>query len=96
MERRETTTAVTVVWHTVRDCDAWRKLCDSFEPLQKSCGLLEESVYQDPANPNDVLVLHRFASLDKAEAMLNKAEVREAMGRAGVVGQPRVELFEDA
>ncbi|MGA7672485.1 MAG: antibiotic biosynthesis monooxygenase [Nitrolancea sp.] len=88
--------ALTVVRHTVSDYDAWRKLYDSFEPLQKKYGVLEESVYQDPGNPNDVLVLHRFDSLEKAEAMLNSAEVREAMGRAGVVGQPRVELFEDA
>lgn len=88
--------ALTVVRHSVSDYDAWRKLYDFFEPLQKRYSVLEESVYQDPRNPNDVLVLHRFDSLEKAEAMLNSAEVRQAMGRSGVVGQPRVELFEDA
>ena len=76
--------ALTVVRHTVRDYGAWRTLYDSFKPLQAKYGVLEEGVFQDPGNPNDVLVLHRFASREKAESMLNSAEVRQAMESAGV------------
>jgi hypothetical protein len=80
----------------VRDYAAWRKEYDSVKPLQTAGGVLEESVYQDPKNPNDVVVLHRFANQSKASAFAESAELRDAMQRAGVEGQPRVEIFEDA
>lgn len=88
--------ALLVVRHTVRDYGAWRKVYDGAKPLQTAGGVLEESVYQDPANPNDVLALHRFASVAKAQAFVGSPELREAMQRAGVDGQPRIEIFEDA
>jgi hypothetical protein len=88
--------AMMVTRHTVRDYSAWRKVYDEVKPLQTSGGVVEESCYQDPANPNDVLVLHRFASVDKANAFLGSSDLRDAMERAGVVGQPRIEIFEDA
>ncbi len=88
--------ALTVVRHTVNDYSAWREVYDSVKPLQTKYGVLEESAYQDPGNHNDVLVLHRFASVAKAEAFVNSPELRESMGRAGVVGHPRIEIFEDA
>ena len=85
--------ALMVVRHSVRDYGEWRKFYDSYKPLQTEYGVLEESVYRDPANANDVLVLHRFASREKALAMLSSAEVRAALERAGVEGEPRVESF---
>lgn len=88
--------ALTVVRHSVRDYGSWREVYDSVKPIQTKYGVLEESAYQDPSNPNDVLVLHRFASVAKAEAFVNSSELHAAMGRAGVVGQPRIEIFEDA
>ena len=85
-----------VVRHTVRDYGAWRQVYDEVKPMQTAGGVLEESVYQEPGNPNDVLVLHRFANREKAEAFAGSADLREAMQRAGVQGQPRIEIFEDA
>src|SRR4051794_33038861 len=83
------------VRHQVKEYAAWRKIYGEFAPVQKTAGVIEESVYQDKDNPNDVLVLHRFADRAKADAFLAGAELREAMQRAGVTGQPRIELFEE-
>lgn len=85
-----------VVRHSVRDYAAWRKAYDEVKPMQTAGGVLEESVYQDPADPNDVLVLHRFANQAKAQAFASSPDLRDAMQRAGVAGPPRVEIFEDA
>jgi len=85
-----------VVRHTVRDYAAWRKVYDSVQPLQAAGGVMEQSVYQDPNNANDVLVLHKFANQSKANEFVSSSELRDAMQRAGVEGQPRVEIFEDA
>jgi len=65
--------------------------------MQKAAGVLEESVYRMTDDRNHVLVLHRFATSDEAEAFLSSDELRVAMGRSGV--QPdtvRIELFEEA
>lgn len=89
--------ALSVVLHRVDDYYAWRKVYDEAAPMQKAAGVLEESVYRMTDDPNHVLVLHRFATADEAEAFLSSPELREAMGRAGV--QPdtlRAELFEEA
>jgi quinol monooxygenase YgiN len=94
--QKERAMALTVVRHTVRDYTAWRKVYDEFKPTQTAGGVLEESCYQDPANPNDVLILHRFASVAKAQAFVENPALREAMERAGVEGMPRIEIFEDA
>jgi quinol monooxygenase YgiN len=89
-------TTLTIVRHHVQDYAKWRQTYDAFAPAQRAAGVLEESVYQDKDDPNEVLVLHRFGDRDKADAFLASAELREAMKSAGVIGQPRIEQFEAA
>ena len=89
-------TTLTIVRHHVQDYAKWRKAYDAFAPKQRAGGVLDESVYQDRDDPNDVLVLHRFGDRDTADAFLASAELRETMKTAGVIGQPRIEQFEAA
>lgn len=88
--------AISIIRHRVRDYNAWRKVYDSVGEMQKSGGVTEESVYQSKDDPNDVLVLHMFNSVEEAERFIASPDLRDAMGRAGVEGAPRVEIFEDA
>src|SRR3954464_3117082 len=85
----------TVVRHHVRDYDAWRKVYDDVAPLQRSGGVIAESVYRDAAEPDEVLVLHRFGTADEARDFFGSAELLDAMSRAGVVGAPRVEFYDE-
>ena len=87
-------TTLTIVRHHVQDYAKWRKTYDAFAPTQRAGGVIEESVYQDKDDPNEVLVLHRFANREKADAFLASAELRDTMKSAGVMGQPRIEQFE--
>lgn len=43
-----------------------------------------------------MLVLHRFATIEQAEAFAGSQELREAMSRAGVAGPPRIEIVVEA
>ena len=88
--------AIGVIRHNVRDYVAWRKGYDDVASMQKAGGVTEESVYQAKDNPNDVLVLHRFNSLDDAEKFFASQELKEAMQRNGVEGTPRIEIFEES
>ena len=86
------TAATLVVRHTVNDFAAWRSVYDSVEPLRTQHGCTGAEVLTQADNKNDVLVLHRFPSAAQAEAFAGSAELKEAMGRAGVTGPPRIEI----
>ncbi|MFN8526765.1 MAG: antibiotic biosynthesis monooxygenase [Chloroflexota bacterium] len=88
--------ALLAVLHRVRDYQAWRQVYDAFKPQQQAGGVTAESVHRAKGDPNTVLVLHRFRTLAEAEAFVASPQLREAMQRAGVEGEPRLELFEDA
>jgi hypothetical protein len=76
--------------HQVKDFTAWRQAYRDAAPLQKRAGVQAESVYQAEDDPNDVTVTHEFTSLAEAKALVEGAELREAMDKAGVVGTPTI------
>lgn len=86
--------ALMVVLHRVADYDAWRKVYDEFESGQAAGGVTREEVHQEPDDPNNVLVLHYFDSVEKAREFVASDDLKDAMKRAGVEGQPRVEVYE--
>jgi uncharacterized protein (DUF1330 family) len=86
--------AMTVVLHRVADYDAWRQVYDSVADLQKSAGVLTESVYRMAGDAQNVMVLHEFDTLDHAQAFFADPELKQAMQRGGVQGQPRIEFYE--
>jgi heme-degrading monooxygenase HmoA len=86
--------AISVVAHKVADFDAWRAVYDSVAGLQTAGGVTEQSFYRKVDDPDTVLVLHYFDSVDKAQAFFASPELQEAMKRAGVVGEPRIEFYE--
>lgn len=88
--------ALSVVLHRVRDYDAWRQVYDSVADMQKAGGVTREAVYRLSGDPNNVLVLHWFDSMEAAESFFNSPELQGAMQRAGVEGMPRIELYDEA
>jgi phosphohistidine phosphatase SixA len=88
--------ALLVLLHRVKDYAAWRKVYDEVAPMQKAGGVTAESVFRAKDDPNNVLVLHHFASMPEAVAFMNGSDLREAMERAGVEGEPRLEFYDEA
>ncbi|GGH91638.1 hypothetical protein ACFFGR_05470 [Arthrobacter liuii] len=86
--------AMSLVLHRVADYEAWRKVYDSFGHLQKEGGVTEESVHRMADDSNNVLVIHHFNSVDAARAFFARDDIREALQRGGVQGEPRIEFFE--
>ena len=76
--------------HTVADYAAWRSVYDDFDATRRSMGVTGAEVYQALDDPNDVTVWHDIASRAQAEAFAGSSQLRDAMGRAGVQGQPVV------
>lgn len=78
---------------TVRDYRAWRTVYDTLGELHRNWGVLDHSVHQLAAAPNTVLVLRHFATVAQAKGFLTNRALEAAMQRAGVEGNPRVEIY---
>ena len=86
---------VSFVHHRVADYDAWRRVYDSVGDMQREGGVSEEAVYQAEGDPNSVLVMHQFGSSEQAHAFFERADLRDAMGQAGVdVSSLRIEFYD--
>lgn len=89
-------TATLIVRHRVNDYGAWRSVYDSVDGLRQQHGCTDAEVLVDPADKQDVFVLHRFPTVEQAEAFAGSDALREAMSRAGVAGAPRIEIAIEA
>jgi len=94
---KETPMAVTAaIEHQVKDYDAWREAYDAFADVQKANGVTSESVHRSKDDGNDLLVIHRFANVEDADAFFALPVLREKMQQGGVEGEPRIEIYQDA
>ena len=87
---------LSIVQHPVRDYAAWRSVYDEVQPLRDKHGVSAADVLQDPADPNNVTVLHWFPSTGYAEAFAADPGLKDAMARAGVTAPPRIEIVVEA
>jgi hypothetical protein len=85
-----------VVQHHVKDYTTWREIYDDFAEVGQAAVGTPVGVYRALHEPNQVLVIHSFESPSDAELFSEAAYIREVMQLAGVEGQPRIELYEDA
>ena len=73
------------VHHRVDDYNAWRPEFDRAMTADWSKDIRAHRVWRGQDDPNRVIVESTFESRQAAEALMNNATLREAMGRGGVV-----------
>lgn len=83
-----------VVAHQVEDYAKWRQAYDDHEHVRVSAGLGGARVYQDVSNPNQITVVAE-GELSQLQAFASSADLKAAMEKAGVVGQPQVMFVDD-
>lgn len=84
---------VAAVRHGVRDYDAWKTVYDTFPPTVG--GAKFARVNRSVDDPNMVAVVCGFESVEAAEAFLGNPDLKAKMAEAGVVGEPRIEIYEE-
>jgi hypothetical protein len=87
--------ATLAIRHQVRDYAAWRKAYDEAESLRAQHGCTAQRVMRLPDDGNELFVTHDFPTAEQAAGFAHDPGLREAMGRAGVEGAPRIEIFTD-
>lgn len=83
-----------LVLHRVNDYDAWRAVFDEHKTVRDSHGQTGETVLRAAGDENNVLVITEWPSIAEATAFTEDPSLPEAMARAGVVGEPRIEFFD--
>ena len=82
--------ATLFVRHQISDFATWKRAFDAFQPTAQGMGIRSGTVYVGATDPNDVTVIHDFATLEAAQAFAGSDALHAAMGSAGVVGAPTI------
>jgi heme-degrading monooxygenase HmoA len=87
---------VTLVQHRVADFDAWKQVFDGFKGAMRDGGIRSTHVWRDREDPNTVVVISVFDGSEEAHAFFERADLREAMGNAGVdTSTLRIEFLDE-
>jgi quinol monooxygenase YgiN len=81
-------TAGLIVLHEVAEYGAWKKVYDEVQPLRAAAGVIGHAVNQRADQPNHVIVYHQAETSDALFKFVESAQLKDAMGRAGVKSRP--------
>ncbi len=84
-----------LIRHRVADFTAWKSVFDEHAVSRRANGSRGGQVFHNAADPNEVLVLLGWDDLDRVRLFLDSDDLREAMTRAGVSGEPEVWFLEE-
>jgi heme-degrading monooxygenase HmoA len=83
------------VRHHVADFDTWKLGYDEHGAARKELGCTGDLLLRDAGDPNDVLVLTFWPSAADAQKFTTDPRLPEVMKKAGVVSEPRIEIYEE-
>ena len=85
-----------IVQHHVADYDKWFPVFIEHGAVRRQYGATGHTVTRAAADPNSVIIVNEFATLDGATAFSQDSSLPEAMARAGVDGAPQVWIVNEA
>ena len=85
-----------IVQHHVADYDRWLPVFTEHEDVRRLHGATGHSVSRDVADPNTIVIVNDFATLEGARAFSQDPSLPAAMGRGGVEGMPQVWIVDEA
>ncbi|OGO50806.1 MAG: hypothetical protein A2148_03775 [Chloroflexi bacterium RBG_16_68_14] len=82
------------VHHKVEDFAKWKPAFDEHAALRQSGGSKGGFVFQNADDPNDVIILMEWDSVESARRFSQSDDLRQAMEHAGVSGPPYIRFLE--
>jgi len=82
-----------VVELRIGDYAKWRSVFDKNKPLRDAAGFKNIRIYRNADDVSDVVLLGEISDMRKLRKALTAPELRTAMQKAGVVGQPMVHVI---
>jgi len=84
---------VLAINHPVADYDKWKAAYDAMTPISRGAQFARVNRAVD--DPNLITVVSGFESLDTLNSFVSDPALKAAMVEAGVVGEPRFEIYEE-
>jgi hypothetical protein len=88
--------AKAIVQHHVVDYDRWFPVFTEHQAVRQRHGATGHSVDRSVSDPNTIVIVTDFATLDGALAFTQDPSLPAAMERGGVDGAPQVWIVEEA
>jgi len=85
-----------LVRHKVEDYEGWKPVFDhDYGATREQWGSKGGRILRNADDPNELVMLLEWDSLENARKFAHAEELREAMRRAGVADQPDVYFLEE-
>ena len=78
---------------TVADFAKWNAGYEGHDSVRKSNGLTDLAVLRSIENPNNLLVVHKLADVEKAKSFFASPFMKERRKAGGVLGEPDVSYY---
>lgn len=85
-----------IVQHHVADYDRWLPAFTQHEDVRRQHGATGHSISREVADPNSLVIVNDFATLEGARAFSKDPSLPAAMERGGVDSAPQVWIAEEA
>ncbi len=85
-----------IVQHHVADYDRWYPVFTDHAAVRRQYGATGHTITRLADDPNMVVVINEFATVEGARAFSQDASLPDAMARAGVDAAPQVWLVEES
>jgi len=80
---------------TVEDIEKWKSVFEEVAALRKSFGSTSTQAFAKADSQNEITVLLRFESRERAVQMFQSPEFREVTKRGGMFAHPEVTFFNE-
>ncbi len=87
--------AKVIVQHHVAEYDRWLPVFNEHEAVRRQHGATGHAIHRAVADPNSIVIVNDFASLDGARAFAQDPSLPAAMQRGGVDGAPQVWIVDE-
>ena len=84
-----------LVIHKVEDYNKWKSAYDENGAMRKTYGSKGAFVFHNSNDPNHIVVMTEWKNMEKAKEFAESEELKIAMQKAGVIGQPAVYYLEE-
>ena len=85
-----------LIRHRVNDYAAWKSAFDEFIGFRRSGGEKTYRIYHPEDDPNNLILLFEWDSIDNARTFLGSQELKETMQQAGVAEAPEISFLHEA
>jgi len=85
-----------IVQHHVADFDRWLPVFTEHAAVRRQHGATGHVIYRDVSDPNTVVIVNDFATLEGARGFTADPSLPAAMAKGGVDGPPQIWFVDQA